>query len=99
MDLFYLTGRASLPLQKLKESFSDYTDISVDQEEPKDLTLIDIVSFIVEIIIMFYAASLSWNCSGSYPVWARVIFATLAALFGFTYIILFIIFRADKCLK
>jgi hypothetical protein len=74
-----------------KEKFSPYSSMSDTYDATDYLTLF------ISVIISVFAGYLSWGCSGNYPGFLRVIFAILAAFFGTTYIVLYYIFRADKC--
>jgi hypothetical protein len=89
MDLFLLTGSDSARVLYASKENLD--------ENQKDITFRDIFIFIFQIAVMYLAGSLSWNCSGKYPVYLRVLFAILAALFGTTYIFFYILFRSDLC--
>lgn len=58
-----------------------------------------VVSFVVGIVIGVVAVYLSWTCNTAlqYGTALKVIFAILAYLFGFLYIILYMIMRYDTC--
>lgn len=59
----------------------------------KDDTLIKALSLGVSLV----AAFLSWSCNRGTNAVLRVIYALFAFMFGFTYIILYIIFRQGEC--
>jgi hypothetical protein len=104
MDLMFYTGQDSarskvysqLKNTVSKENFSDFTS---SDDSCVEFTMVDILVLAIDIIIAVIAANLSWGCSGNYSPVLRVIFAILAAIFGSTYIILYILFRSDLCQK
>jgi hypothetical protein len=88
MDLFNLTGSdPARNLYYVKEKF----------EGKQEITCKDILLALLDLVVLIIAAKLSWECSGNYPVALRVLFSVLAGIFGYIYIILYIIFRSDKC--
>jgi hypothetical protein len=58
-----------------------------------------VVSLAVGIIIGLIAVYLSWSCNSAlqYNIALKVFFAIMAYIFGFLYIILYIIMRYDTC--
>ena len=103
MDLFFYTGIDNTPLRKIKEHLVSKVVVITDgptiPTPVPEITVSDIIIIIIQFIIMFVAGSLSWNCSGLYSYPVRVVFAILSALFGFSYIIYYLIFRHDLCKK
>ncbi len=65
-----------------------------DQEE---LTSSDYFMMVFSLLISFYAGFLSWNCNKNLEFVSRSIYAFFAFIFGFTYILLFLIFRFEEC--
>lgn len=63
------------------------------------VTIADILSFVLGIIIGLYAAYLSWQCNSkmNYGTFLKVIFAIFAYIFGLVYLILYLIMRYDTC--
>lgn len=53
------------------------------------------------VIISAYAAYLSYECNSklNVPEFQKIIFAILAAIFGFFYLIYYFLFRYDTCIS
>jgi len=96
MDLFLLTGIDNTPIN---EYFKILIEKDEDSCQPQKLTIKKVIEIFFQIIIMYFAASLSWGCSGKFPTAIRVLFAIFSAMFGMTYLVLYGVFRADLCLK
>lgn len=62
-----------------------------------ELNYYDYLTFVLSFIISIYAAFLSWTCNKNIEIVGRVIYSIFAFLFGFTYIVLFLIFRLEEC--
>ena len=67
-------------------------------EGEKETSLITTSSLIL-FAIMFYAGYLSWNCNTklNLHVVEKVIYATFSALFGFVYLIFYVVFNRGRC--
>ena len=63
------------------------------------VTIADVLSLVLGIIIGLYAAYLSWQCNSkmNYGTFLKVIFAIFAYIFGLVYLILYLIMRYDTC--
>ena len=58
-----------------------------------------IVSIILSAILGVIAFILSWSCNSAlgYHTFVKAVFGTFAFVFGFTYIILYLLLRWDTC--
>lgn len=68
---------------------------------PRRITVADVLSFALGVVIGLYAAYLSWQCNSklAYNTFLKVIFAVFAYLFGLVYLILYVVMRWDTCRK
>lgn len=107
-----LTLALQLPLkavEKLKErhnKISQFTNgeihtpsMQMSTNATKSLTLTNILTFVLGVVIGLYAAYLSWQCNSklSYSTFLKVIFSVFAYLFGLVYLILYLVMRWDTC--
>lgn len=102
MDLFLLTGRNSHSDFRNIFTSNDLEDVEISEKQQRLSVyekIFKVLHFLVHLAIMFIAGKLSWDCNGNYPTYLRVIYTFFAAMFGFTYIILYGIFRSDLCKK
>lgn len=76
---------------------------SIENPPPKKnfaiFNLGGVIAMVISVVIGIAAAYLSWTCNTSinYNIVLKVIFALLAYVFGFIYILFYIIMRYDTC--
>ncbi len=73
-----------------------------DNEEKTSLWVIDpstIITIILCLILGIIAFVLSWSCNTAlgYNIFLKAFYGTVAFVFGFTYIILYLLLRWDTC--
>ena len=63
------------------------------------ITFTSVISFVIGVVIGLVAIYLSWTCNTAigHSTLAKVIFAFFAWLFGFMYLLFYVILRWDVC--
>ncbi len=104
MDVFAITKTITDAGKKLitpRATFiaSENGPVLVETPQKKKISVSDVLSFLLGVVIGLYAAFLSWQCNTklSYNVFLKVIFAIFAYLFGLVYLILYVVMRWDTC--
>lgn len=90
MDLFVV----SKLLSRKSEAFQERS-----APEQVKLLLIDTISFVVSLAISVFAAYLSWTCNTAMDrnIVVKIIYMTLAFMFGVVYLIFYALFSATAC--
>lgn len=106
MDFFIATRLLEKFGNTRAENYTDVNAMNNTMFNPDALkqpfqwfTLGGIVSFVIGVLIGIVAIYLSWSCNTAieYHIVMKVIFAVFAYLFGFVYILLYMILRYDTC--
>lgn len=101
MDIFAITKVGTTLAENLTKKYSTFTNTESNTPPPSttSFNVANILGFILGVVIGLCAAYLSWQCNTSldYNVFLKVIFAILAYMFGFVYLILYLIMRWDTC--
>ena len=83
-------------LTEVSEQVPETQILEAPVEEVKPVDPLDLLKYFgvfVMILINIYAALLSWSCNKNVHIFARIVFAFFAFLFGIVYILLHLTFR------
>jgi hypothetical protein len=78
---------------------SEISEVQKERDTQQSITMLDGLIFVMGVAIGLYAAYLSFQCNSKlkYGMILRVIFAVFAYVFGFVYLILYVLMRWDVC--
>jgi len=84
-------------LKKKEEPFEEAAAAAADTSAGATAT--KAISIVTSIFVSFAAVYLSWSCNTAAGVdtGLKIVFAFFAFLFGFAYLIFYLIFRAGRC--
>lgn len=79
--------------------YVDFAEIQRLERKLKTRDIAQITSIILSIVFGAFAFYLSWTCNTAlgYNAAVRAVFGITAFLFGFTYIVLYMLLRYDTC--
>lgn len=99
MDVFAVTKIAADVAQNIGRKAHFVNGENVQEQKTSSVKVSDILSFVLGLVIGLLAAYLSWQCNSklSYNTFLKVIFSIFAYLFGFVYLVLYVIMRWDTC--
>lgn len=82
------------PPKEKKEKYNN-----PNQNIKSQIDAVSIISIILSVVLGIIAFILSWSCNSAlgYHLIMKAFFGTFAFLFGFTYIVLYILLRWDTC--
>lgn len=85
------------PPSEKKEKYYNNNPSTVN----KQIDAVSVIGIILSVVLGIIAFVLSWSCNSAlgYHVVIKAFFGTFAFLFGFTYIILYILLRWDTCMR
>jgi hypothetical protein len=87
--------------EKEKEKYTNLLNSSIEDKHIFVFNNLSIIYIILSIIFGLTAFILSWTCNTAmgYNTVVKTVFGSVAFVFGFTYIVLYLLLRWDVCSK